>query len=50
MNGVNELEPYFREREEQEEYSGIVLVTQGCSQLLDTVGTLTNTYEVESCS
>jgi CubicO group peptidase (beta-lactamase class C family) len=33
MKGVNELEQYFREREEQEEFSGVVLITQGSSQL-----------------
>ena len=33
MNGVNEIEQYFQEREEQEEFSGVVLITQGNSQL-----------------
>jgi CubicO group peptidase (beta-lactamase class C family) len=33
MSGVNELEQYFQELEEQEEFSGVVLITQGNSQL-----------------
>jgi CubicO group peptidase (beta-lactamase class C family) len=33
MNGVKELEQYCRERESEERFSGVMLVTQGSSQL-----------------